>query len=698
MDGITRRSLLAATASGAVPLGQRRDKSDRFGAGPARNIFFDLNDFRAQPSANGKATLVGFGEFYFETHEPPYIDDGLDFIKAEDTALSAGAWVRQSADKVRVSDGGNVQDAIMVAANPIALLRSMREFAVGSSIRTADGFTYKVAPTSVTDAHIVTAGGVKLYIVGGITPDALGAPCDAIGDDAPFFERAYEISPTLNLISTRTYRLASLIGLPDVVVKNQGIAAVDAVRLFCNGATILCNSPLINGVPEAIWTSATAKLNPETMVDAYAGKIYIQDGNWRSETNWSEHTGSVIFNGDRLYQIFLENNSFHKINRVVKSYRRKQGTGYEEGYIQSLAIVNNQFSLVQRIVDAKRAFNVVVTGNFASACVGGIYIDGIITDVSVSFMSFRDNLFQGGGCVLVLGPVLAFDYSGGYLESNMQGDAARQKCDIWLKAGIGTSSGVTIKGVGFQPHPDQIADPEYATVRIDYDPIYPISPAPRIEGCWTTGGNMATPGKAILINCGAIGEPSIRNALSPFDPQSARRSTTSKSQNFAKDADLSNGVYRVATIDINHVLSLLPFHNQRPAAGEISILMRHRTPGGVTVGATLAILGFVMMASSEGVSPADALNDAYTSFFLKWCVPVAAGSPIDTLGATTHEHFANPALSVERIGDLYHLRLSGYSASSNPNYGPADRITSHITMQADGLNGSGITGSPIAIA
>lgn len=698
VDGVTRRDILAGAAGGVIPLVQTCGSGDRFVPGQTNGTFFDVNAFRAQPSSNGKATLVGFGEYYFETHCAPYIDDNRDFIKADDTALSTGAWVRQGADKIRVSDGGNVQDAVMVAANPIDLLASRRAFSVGSSIRTANGFIYKVASVSATDAHVVTAGGVRLYIAGVITPDALGAPCDGVGDDAPFFERAYEISPTLNLIPTSTYRLASLIGLPDVVVSEQGISASDAVRLFCNGATILCRSPVVNGAPEAIWTSASAKLDPETTADAYAAKMYVQDGNWRSESNWAEPTGSVIFNGDRLYQIVLENNSFHEINCVVKSFRRKQGSGYEEGYIQSLAIVNNQFSLVQRIVDAKRAFNVVVTGNFASACLGGFYIDGTRSDVAVSFMTFRDNLFQGGGCVLVLGPVLALDFSGGYLESNTQGDTGTQKCEIWLKAGKGTSSGVTIKGVGFQPHPDQINDPEYATVRIDYEPIYPISPAPRIEGCWTTGGNMATPGKAILVNCGAIREAAIRNTLSPFDPQSARRSTINGSQNFTDNDHLRGGVYRVATIDTKTVLSSLPFQNQRPAAGEISILMRHQTSGGVTVGATLAVVGFVMMASSEGVSTAHALNDAYISFFLKWCVPVEAGNAIDKLGATTHEHFASPSLSVERIDNLHHLSLSGYSARSIPNYGPADRISSHITMQSDGLNGSSVMGSPIAIA
>lgn len=209
---------------------------------------------------------------------------------------------------------------------------------------------------------------------------------------------------------------------------------------------------------------------------------------------------------------------------------------------------------------------------------------------------------------------------------------------------------------------------------------------------------MVTPGKAILTNCGAIGEASIRDAISPFSPQSAKRSTVRGTQIFAEQDIQTNGICRIARIDIGEVISRLPSQNQRPAAGEISILMRHSTAGGITVGTTLAVVGFVMMASSEGVTGSNALNDVYMSFFLKWCVPIEAGKPIDTLGAVTHEHFVDSELSVTREGSIYSLHLSGYSAPSNRNYGPANRIYSHITMQSDALNNSSVLASPIAVS
>lgn len=77
-------------------------------------------------------------------------------------------------------DGGNVQDAVNVAANTAALIASTKPLPVGATIRTADGFIYEVASDSAGDNHLVTAGGAKLYVLPqgpgarqwGVEPDA----------------------------------------------------------------------------------------------------------------------------------------------------------------------------------------------------------------------------------------------------------------------------------------------------------------------------------------------------------------------------------------------------------------------------------------------------------------------------------------------------------------------------------------------
>ncbi len=560
-------------------------------------------------------------------------------------------------------------------------------------------FSYIEADSSAVDQHVTTAGGVKLYVEGNITPNALGAPCDGIGDDAPFFEKAFQIGPTLNLMPGSTYRLASLVGLPDVD-SGQSLSSDQSLVLNAIGARILCASPLIEGVPEAIFTSATAKLDPDTVTNAYTGKFYVFGGNW-NDPDWKETFGSVLFNGDRLYQIVLFGGTYNKINRVVKSFRQKthDGFDYPEGYLQSLQITNCQFSAVQRIVDAKRAFNVFINNNYCTGCIGGVYIDSITADAAVAVMSFKDNLFQGGGCALVLGKVLSLDYSGGYLESNYSFDAFTQKCDVWLKEGPSPSTGVTISGVGCQPHPDQIADPYYATFRIDYTPVPPISPPAELSYCYTTGGNLVTRGKAILNACGSNVESTLRSAVSPYSPQSAKRSTISGTRTYLAATNLVGDVFRVASIDTSDMMDLLAV-NQRPVKGEINILIQHKGAGAVVSGTTHLVIGFVFMPASEGVAHADKVDALYGTFVLKDFMEIAPGQPIDTLGAVTARHFASPVLTMTRTGSTgpFDLFLSGYAAASLPNYGADDRITSHITIEADALNESSILASPIAIA
>lgn len=638
--------------------------------------------------------------------DTPFDELDVSIVESDHVDLSVGALVRQEAGNLRVVGGGNVQDALMAAVSPVALMASGKTFPIGSTLRTADGAIYAVQPADATEFHLQTAGGVKLNVASTITPESLGAPCDGIGDDAPFFERAWQLAQTVTLRPQGVYRLASMIGLPDVNTQ-QGLSADQALMLDANGATIICNSPLIGGVPEAIFTSATAKANPATLDDAYSGKLYIEGGNWTSESDWAEPTGSVIFNGDRLYQIYLRGCNFARINNVVKSYRTKQSFAeYPEGYLQSLIITQCQFTLVQRIVNAKRAFQVFFNNNFASFCYGGIYIDSTIADAAVTVLSITSNLFQGGGCALVVGKFQGLSWRDNYLESNTIGDAAEAKCDVWFKAGPSPSTGGTIAGGGCQPHPDQISDPDYATFRVDYTPVPPISPPIEAEFVYTTGGNFCTRGKMILRACGSSLESTLRSAVSPYSPQSAKRTTVGGTRTIVSAAtyhesltNLTGGSHRVASIDCSDIMDLLAV-NQRPVKGEISILIQHKGPNAVVSGTSHAIIGFVIMPASEGVGAANRVDALYGTFALKDFMEIGPGEPIDALGAVTAVHFTSPTLSVTKTGPTgpFHLFLSSYSPASLLNYGSDDRLTAHITIEADALNNSGVLASPIRVA
>jgi|GEM_PF-4543512 len=90
----------------------------RGATGLAANTFDNLAAFKAAPTSQFKvANLSGVtgvtdGQFFFETENAPYAADNINVIKADDTALSTGAWVRQLADKIAVPVEGTAQDAL----------------------------------------------------------------------------------------------------------------------------------------------------------------------------------------------------------------------------------------------------------------------------------------------------------------------------------------------------------------------------------------------------------------------------------------------------------------------------------------------------------------------------------------------------------------------------------------------------------
>jgi hypothetical protein len=637
-----------------------------------------LAAFKASSIARATASLVGIpgvadGRFNWTPGNFTGQADDQNTIKADGTPLSQGAWLRQNQDSI--------------ARRSVAQLLASTAAARGVGAKWyADQFTYAEVVSGESDYHVVTAGGVKLKIVGSITPEALGAPCDGIGDDAPYFERGWQIAQTVVLNSAGTYRLASIIGIRD-----QTIFADNAITLQGNGARVIVKSPLVNGVPEAIFTSASAKANPDSQDDLYTGKLFF------TGCNWEEESPSVIFNGDRLYQIEITGNSFSNIDTIIKSFRAKGNGPYPQGYLQSVRIGDNQMSGVRRMIDAKQGFDIAVTDNKCSSCGGGAYIDSDTADAAVTRFTWSNNLWQGGGLAVVLGKVIGCTINAGYNESNTAGDAATAKCDFWFKAGPSPSSGVTITGIKFQPNPTQIADPDYVSIRIDYQPLYPVAPAPVLTGCWTAGTRLVTPGKAELINCGSNTTAVVRNALAPRAPTTARRTTVSGTQIFLASSELTGSKFRVGRANVQYVKSLL-LDQQRPAAGSIRLFLQHGTAAGVVVGATVVDVGFVMMAASEGVSPSFAVNDVYMSFYLKGFSEVPAGQPIDNLGALTRTHFTNPALTFSRTGDFYDLYLDGYAAQVNPNYGFSDKIIAHLTIEADARNSSLVITSPIEVA
>lgn len=114
--------------------------------------------------------------------------------RATEAAASATA-AAASAGQAALFDGPWLANVAALLANTSLTYTTgtSSSVAVGGFVRTrSEGFSYRVAAASATDHHIVTAGGVKLYIADlRVTFDHYGAIGDGISDDTARMTSAF---------------------------------------------------------------------------------------------------------------------------------------------------------------------------------------------------------------------------------------------------------------------------------------------------------------------------------------------------------------------------------------------------------------------------------------------------------------------------------------------------------------------------
>lgn len=648
------------------------------------------------PDDNGRPLAYSVGRAIVKRNGADLIE-GRDFTASTGTSiddlepLAAGEVVQIvvfstvniadiKASDIETADGASAQDAIAVSATPSDLLASTAQYTVGSTIRTANGFIYEVAPADASDAHVTTAGGVKLYVVIpeiGLDPRALGAPCDGEGDDAPFVERAWQITKHVNLASGVTYWFKSVIGIPD-----QTLYSPTSHKLTGWGATVVMDGA---SAGDDFLTSASAKLSPDSTSNLYTGKVDIIG------ITWNQVSPSIIINGDRVYNVNFAFNTCHAITSVARSYRAK---GPEtNGYIQSLYLSHNHFSNVAKIIDAKRGYNFRWDHNFAENCLGGIYIDGPDEAAVIGF-SMTGGLFEGGGLAVKLGLSFGVTIKSVYFEANTIGDVVTEKCDILIGHPIRVrSSGVSIENCIFGVRPEQRDDPEYASIKEKFSSTNNrISPM-EVRNCWTSGTRLWEAGRVLVQSGNAVSigiSDGHYNSAAPINPASARKTYWASRDVRTVAANNSAGVFSIAKIMTNRVMQFVDRQNgQRDASGTIYVRMAHMTSaGGVQMGAALAVIDFVAMSASAGIAPAQSpVDDVYMGFTLRSFVQIDAGQPMEgQFGSTTKTAFTSPTLSVTKEADGYVLKLSGYSVPSIPNWGAATVMVSNVTMDINAQN------------
>lgn len=602
-------------------------------------------------------------------HHPPKAD-----IRDALGGVYEAAVIAEDLVELATGLAADVHGSTFWAATRATLLANTEpSYTLGTVFATrAEGFVYQVLAPGATDHDLTTAGGVKLrYVPGpeGADPRAIGAPCNGVDDDAPFVETLFAKHKHVNLASGRSYVFASVIGLPD-----QGLYVDIPYRLTGVGAHVI-----LDGVAagDDILTSVTAKATPSTSANAFAGKLEIIG------INFTQRSASVLVNGDRIYNILVQRNHFRGLTSVIRSFRARISSGYSNGYLQSVTLAHNHFVNVTKIVDAKRCYNFRWDHNFAEGCAGGIYIDGP-DDAAIVSMSINGGLFEGGGLFGRFGKTLTGLIEGMYFEANTGGDTVTEKADI-VFTGV-RSQAVAVRSCTFQPTADQRADEAYYSIK---DTAVPLGQAAlSVRDCSTTGVRLFQPGRVYDAG-GNVGPAGLSlNSRAPQQPGFARVSFITGRQERTNASHLSGGVYQIASISVSEVINRITNNRQRNACGTIYLMMEHRTAGGIQVGASVAVIDFVAMGTAAGAG-SGVVNDAYMGFTLRSVAEAPSGQPLETtFSNTTKTHFSAPALSVVRSGNSYILSLSGYAAASLTNFGPATQMTTNITMQINGMNGS----------
>lgn len=296
----------------------------RGSAGLAANTFSDLSLFRAASTTQFKVANLSLspsvpgtpdGQFYFETAGAPYTADNVNVIKADDTPLSTGAWVRQGADKVAFkaraaaiarTAGDKLSDVIAATdygtaadgvADDAAKLQQMLDDGAGGLVTLPQrNAVYKITSTltvpadteidgqgsmivstmtTATDALVFTNGGgarnltlVGPYPTGGTyTANNNGIACRGTNNApaAPTFVRA----PKLENVEVYGFGYAGIRlryverqTSSNVTVRNCGYAGI---------AGVSCNDVWVNGY-------TVRNIAPGVSLDAY-GVFFDRDEN-----------------------------------------------------------------------------------------------------------------------------------------------------------------------------------------------------------------------------------------------------------------------------------------------------------------------------------------------------------------------------------------------------------------------------------
>ncbi|MGM7364841.1 hypothetical protein ACNTMJ_27885 [Klebsiella pneumoniae] len=521
-------------------------------------------------------------------------------------------------------------------------------------------FIYVSSKAGINNNGTIINGWVRQYS-GDVDISWFGAQRGA--DASPFIESALKVSKSI--VIRGNYTLETICGIPD---QNNYSPTVISIRGE-NQATLTVNCPA-----GAVFTSAAGKLNPTSTSDIYTGKINVSGINFVGTTI----ANSVIFNGDRLYNMKIHHNNFHGNVTIIKAEVKSLAN---RSYSQSVDINNNHMAFVYRVIVADRAYNFNFSFNMCENCLGGIYIgvDAPFDPTGMSISIFR-NLWEAGGLILKTnGGIVSGSISKNYFESNSIADAATDKCQIYINrtgAGAGYSSGLVFDSNFFSGSKTVTG---YVDVRLINNPATTAGttkgaltmPAVFI-GNWSENGKLTDNPSAILIGNRVKDRELMLNA---YTPQEARVSFFSGHLNKA----VTTNPVRFMTIDTRPCLT-----NSVATANfkaSMDVMLHFTTVGAVntaTVGFKLDLMVFAPYGT--GTPPPKAGLKVSMSGFVQ---SSGADKITDTvqMGAVV----SSPTIAVVDNGDgTYHLDLSTFANYSVPNWGNITNVRVTYNMQGSG--------------
>lgn len=528
-------------------------------------------------------------------------------------------------------------------------------------------FVYDSSQAAVNNGGTVIDGWVRQYS-GDVDVSWFGAVQDA--DASPFIESALKISKSV--VIRGNYTLETICGIPD---QNNYSDTVIRIRGE-NQATLTVNCPA-----GAVFTSASAKAAPTNPANIYTSKINVSGLNFIGTTI----SNSVIFNGDRLYNMYIHHNNFKGSLTIIKAYLKRLAS---KQYTQSADISYNHLAQVYRVIETDRAYNFSFEFNACENCIGGMYIgvDAPHDPSGMSISIFR-NLWEAGGLILKSnGGIVAGSVSKNYFETNNIADAAIDKCQIYISragAGAGYSSGLVFDSNFFSGSASVTG---YTDVRLINNPDISLSdtknalsmPAVFI-GNWSENERLTNNTSAILIGNRCNSRASMLNA---YTAQEARVSFVS--------GHLTKPVTStpVRFMTINTTPCLVDGTTSANFKASMDVMLHFQTVGGINT-ATVGFKLDLMVFTSYGIggTPPKAGLKATMSGFVQ-----SDGSDKVTDTVNMRSVISSPTLDVLDNGDgTYHLDLGAFANYSFPNWGGMTNVRVTYNMQGSGYRPAGYT-------